>query len=948
MAQAGFYHQPNSSGDDRAMCFTCTVCLVCWEKTDEPWSEHERHSPNCPFVMGEYTQNVPLSVTYATAPAMDATYRGSPVNIVATSGVANLVATASTDGLVTVYDVSGKLKRTHSFYVTQYDSPILECCLQEFGRNNSWVNVDQGRNVSITALTVAGIDKSSPLSTKDLNQIRLGTVSKDGSSRDTAQKYLNIEELNTVPNESKVKSDNIRSIVICGLTIKCNSQSTETETNSSNFHCLVVYDFQFSKDLERDTETNVKKSSRSDLMSNIVMSMINDIDYSLMDSTFCSEEQIEMAYIQDMNYQALKMLKDTESNNYQNLIPGESDKIFLPPLPKLEDQEEEVDASSSLAAFPFINGPVITNDTSATNEKSISDHITELKQSKTKKLNYSHAIQCVPVPAQYKNMADLEIFEIIPTIDKKHILVILRSISGENINVLLVYSLNFTGSVVKINEKPIIVRELPNNQCPVEVSVIPSIDKLNNFNPEIQSSLEGSAVIVCADGIVRIIDLSSLKLCIAKLESNKFISAVYCNSLERLCAATVNGSLHFYALNDVDTDLMDDHEEDELISNIMEGPNVTPTKSDHPFIDSDMSNLTMQELRHLHTLTTFEPLSAAYCVVVPPCWSEMQQVQRQRRHPQYAGGDEQHTRTWRLQTDTTTWDEHIFEITLPWPVCIGHMDVHFSLHGQHSPPPHVEITLLRQNTAGIGHRIFQVDEGLSFDFLLKNQNPVTSQEYLRSHNADILAGPVNLADCVDLSDQNGCVILTSPKLFKTNTRTLLLHIKALCDPSKEHSSRKEFKRNRDQNTNSNNGNNNNGNKAEYYMGCDCLHELSITIYKTRHTDTANEKVQRSGMLESNSFFARLLANATNSTSVQHQLLVFDMLVWVVSIRLARNRSANGDAPVQQVECITTVESALEGLFKNCLLASGRSIARKCVKFIVICSKYVFFFIFIST
>lgn len=81
MAQAGFYHQPNASGDDRAMCFTCTVCLVCWERTDEPWSEHERHSPNCPFVIGEYTQNVPLSVTLATCPAADATFRGSNVKV---------------------------------------------------------------------------------------------------------------------------------------------------------------------------------------------------------------------------------------------------------------------------------------------------------------------------------------------------------------------------------------------------------------------------------------------------------------------------------------------------------------------------------------------------------------------------------------------------------------------------------------------------------------------------------------------------------------------------------------------------------------------------------------------------------------------------------------------------------------------------------------------------
>lgn len=63
------------------MCFTCTVCLVCWERTDEPWSEHERHSPNCPFVIGEYTQNVPLSVTLATCPAIEASFRGLNVQV---------------------------------------------------------------------------------------------------------------------------------------------------------------------------------------------------------------------------------------------------------------------------------------------------------------------------------------------------------------------------------------------------------------------------------------------------------------------------------------------------------------------------------------------------------------------------------------------------------------------------------------------------------------------------------------------------------------------------------------------------------------------------------------------------------------------------------------------------------------------------------------------------
>lgn len=133
-------------------------------------------------------------------------------------------------------------------------------------------------------------------------------------------------------------------------------------------------------------------------------------------------------------------------------------------------------------------------------------------------------------------------------------------------------------------------------------------------------------------------------------------------------------------------------------------------------------------------------------------------MQRQRRHPQGLQTDlETNSKTWRLQTDTTTWDEHIFELTLPSPACLGHVDVYFSLHAS-ATVHNVEVTLLRQNTTSIGHRKdvkFAVDDGVSFDALQSVKNPVTTQEYLRAHNADILAGPVNIASCLDLTDQGG-------------------------------------------------------------------------------------------------------------------------------------------------------------------------------------------------
>lgn len=117
MAQAGFYHQPNKMGDDRALCFTCNVCLVCWEPTDEPWSEHERHSPSCPFVKGEPTQNVPLSVSYATQPAVKVASNSScsPVEHVGPTSAKDLVATSSKQGHISVWNVARRLKVDNLF-----------------------------------------------------------------------------------------------------------------------------------------------------------------------------------------------------------------------------------------------------------------------------------------------------------------------------------------------------------------------------------------------------------------------------------------------------------------------------------------------------------------------------------------------------------------------------------------------------------------------------------------------------------------------------------------------------------------------------------------------------------------------------------------------------------------------------------------------------------------
>lgn len=74
---------------------------------------------------------------------------------------------------------------------------------------------------------------------------------------------------------------------------------------------------------------------------------------------------------------------------------------------------------------------------------------------------------------------------------------------------------------------------------------------------------------------------------------------------------------------------------------------------------------------------------------------------------------------------------------------------------------------------------------LTLTFTDSIENPVLNEEYLQAKNAEVIAGPIELSSCMDLSDQGGVVTLTGPKLLKTKGRNYLLHIKTMADLSKE-------------------------------------------------------------------------------------------------------------------------------------------------------------------
>lgn len=63
LAKAGFFY---SGFGDKVVCFSCDLKLFSWNKTDEPWIEHYKNSPDCLFLktVGYRTDNtLPIDIT---------------------------------------------------------------------------------------------------------------------------------------------------------------------------------------------------------------------------------------------------------------------------------------------------------------------------------------------------------------------------------------------------------------------------------------------------------------------------------------------------------------------------------------------------------------------------------------------------------------------------------------------------------------------------------------------------------------------------------------------------------------------------------------------------------------------------------------------------------------------------------------------------------------------
>ncbi|XP_065342145.1 baculoviral IAP repeat-containing protein 6 isoform X6 [Cloeon dipterum] len=996
MAQAGFYHQPNKMGDDRALCFTCNVCLVCWEPTDEPWSEHERHSPSCPYVKGEPTQNVPLSVSYATQPAVKVSTNSTclPVEHVGPSSARDLVATSSKQGHVTVWNVSRKLKEETSFSVNSRHEVVQEVVRHDIVTSTpklkeAWTEksetCDQDKlaeievismETEVTALCIAAVNKSG----KTSSCLVLGATMQLSSHQSEASSSSMVQAMNFANQAS--------------------SSYEEDAAREENSAYLLVYNLHYSEQKQPDNNKNNKdakksKSSRQDLYAD--SAFMNNILFESYSGSVIEDSSADADSIEDpveLHPQPnAAVLKFGAEPNLQRAIEM-SEKTLEPLLVQCLELPEKLRRNMVVSAVqPTRDGhhllvtlsvPQTKESTEIPDESQIINSIENSIHSMLDDKNDSWAaIMAKGAVLDYNNdavkvkdtfafiLGDSYIKDGKKLEKEQQSEAMYSNVEELPSGAVLLFALEPSGDRFVV-EQPLLWRFLSSG--PEQTLLLPCGEKDSDSDHKGKEP-QGLAALVCRDGAVRVLDIASLSTVATAKPSQanaKFVSVTYCNSLEQLCLCSDAGKLHFFTLAVPGAEPVEEESDQILYLN-----SSNTDAPDHASAGTSQELLayqpaTLSNLRTLQQLTKCVNLTPCFTANAPACWSEMMQAQKQRRHPQHLqqGGEElHHTRTWRLQHENSTWDEHVFELTLPRSCCVGHVDVKFTLHALPSMATEIQVTLLRLNSSGIGKKDKTaggraVDDSINFKF---SGNPVTSEEYSSEHNTEVLCGPVNMMSSLDLSGLSGIVTLTSPALLTTRSRTLLVHIKAIFTPSdKSMSSKKDdraaLKRSRadqkilkeqpvssDQKVDLNymqhrpsNSSSSSQSKKEM-KGCDYLHEISITIRRSCRTSIPNERLQRKAMVESLAFTEQLINAAclqgpeTNSIV---QSTALDILIWICSVKLARYRGQQIDHQTSQVELVQLIEKNMEPLVLNCLLLSNRSLAHKFAKLCVICSEGV--------
>ncbi|KOB77776.1 putative survivin, partial [Operophtera brumata] len=1067
------YILPSPSGDDRALCFTCLVCLVCWEKSDEPWVEHERHSPNCPFVRGEYTHNVPISVTSPSGDDRALCFtclvclvcweksdepwveherhspncpfvRGEYTHNVPISGnTGEFIASGTADGKINVWTFDCGLKLVKFIHLSAYDSIFsatygIELTAMAFVGN-----------ASQQELGWAQMLKTPPQYKENVEQDNNTKTNKTKSSLVCG---VLVTRTNTPQTDVPIKEDSSKALFdkcadASEESVQAMNDQNEAKNNLSpnKMLFLLTYDIHGSQAGNVTTVVNSSNPSGNSKPggSKKVCAVTRTDDANIYDDIYFqySDEEPELAQCTNalIDEQISKVINLNASSSKDDCKIWEPKKIILtkhfkvvpPPPPGLLQELQEHSTTTPASVLDFVGklsqlkswksggtldsvGTKLADQTDAvvlqqtpdphlshylmTGPVDISDLYSHQSISKwyeggegTEKVKVTTfggskigtqtaaaatntegfenepvlpppdevtqgiAVQCLGLPPMLNLREDSKITHLIPTEDKEHLLVVVSSIDPAKIKAedetdndgdtkmdvddtelqdrlksdakayFILYETFDKSSMYTLEDNPVSYQELPFNESPVDLCLLPGDNDQYSFAS------------VGIDGCLRLYSLPDFKIVSEKrVPKGQFTSVTYCASVDRLSVSTKHGMIYFYAFNNGDKDSCGDQDEDEFANidfdMLQRAPRdevCGPTSA--PVIIANKAELDLTDLETLITLTGSYGTNTAvpYSAVVPGFWCELSPAQRPR-------SDHQNNRTWRLQNTSSTWDEHFLELTLPYSVSLAHVEFAFSLHSVCTTNlPVIMVTLLKQNLHGIGYKKDAAFNNRAespipvIDADMTNlENPIHSEEYLQAHNAEILAGPLVLSSGLDTTQQSGVLTLTSPRLYRARGRTFLIHLKTLFDPAQDMS--KGPGKSEDV-------------KGKKFIGCDWLHQISLTVRSSPHTDVPLERQQRIAMLENNSYLNTLCEIAVGKDIPEMRRLALDNIIWVISVRLQRMRLAKTEkgkdksTESQQIECIKVIEKHIDAFIRNCVLCGDRSIAKKCTRIMLITS-----------
>ncbi|KAF4794922.1 hypothetical protein TURU_097406 [Turdus rufiventris] len=373
------------------------------------------------------------------------------------------------------------------------------------------------------------------------------------------------------------------------------------------------------------------------------------------------------------------------------------------------------------------------------------------------------------------------------------------------------------------------------------------------------------------------------------------------------------GELHFLQIggtcDDIDeADILVDGSLSKSVEQSSEGTKPLSNPSSPGITGVDLlvdQPFSLETLTSLVELTRFETLTPRFSATVPPCWVEVQQEQQQRRHPQHLhqqhhGDAAQHTRTWKLQTDSNSWDEHVFELVLPKACMVGHVDFKFVLNSNITNIPQIQVTLLKNKAPGLGKvNEAAVDRQITFPLspahnieVERNGKPglvefSEEMQYMDVEEPQCMAGGkyrsflIHVKAVNDRGTEEICnggirpVVRIPPLKPQTNKGHSLASLLAKVAAGKEKPSSKI-----EATTSSR--------KSDNLRGCDLLQEVSVTIRRFKKTSISKERVQRCAMLQFSEFHEKLLTTLCKKTedglTTEHaQSLVLDTLCWLAGV-----------------------------------------------------------------